>query len=62
MNMYKTIRQTAAMGILPEHRLRLLVAQKVCPGFYAGNRFMVNVNLLIELLDRQSAAAAQEGN
>ena len=62
MNMYKTIRQTAAMGILPEHRLRLLGAQHACPGFYTGNRFMVNVNLLIELLDRQSTAVIKEGD
>ena len=61
MNQFKTIRQTAAMGVLPEHRLRILVAQKDCPGFYAGNRFLVNGDLLIEQLNRRSTEAAQNG-
>lgn len=51
---FKTIRQTAAMGILPEHQIRLMVAQGACPGFKAGNRFMVNVTALMEQLDRMS--------
>ena len=51
---FKTIRQTAAMGILPEHRIRVMVAQGSCPGFMAGNRFMVNVTALAEKLDRMS--------
>lgn len=61
MNQFKTIRQTAAMGVLPEHRLRILVAQKDCPGFYSGNRFLVNVDLLIEQLNRRSTEAVQKG-
>ena len=61
MNQFKTIRQTAAMGVLPEHRLRILVAQKDCPGFYAGNRFLVNVDLLIEQLNWRSTEAVQKG-
>ena len=32
MPTFKTIRQTAATGILTEHRLRLMVAQGICPG------------------------------
>lgn len=51
---FKTIRQTAATGILSEHRLRLMVAQGVCPGIQTGNRFLVNVEALAEQLDRQS--------
>ena len=51
---FKTIRQTAALGILTEHRLRLMVAQGTCPGIRTGNRFLVNVEALAELLDKQS--------
>lgn len=51
---FRTIRQTAAMGILPEHQIRLMVAQGSCPGFKTGNRFMVNVAALAEQLDRMS--------
>lgn len=51
---FKTIRQTAATGILSEHRLRLLVAEGKCPGIRTGNRFMVNVPALAEMLDKES--------
>ena len=57
MSVFKTIRQAAAMGILTEHRLRLMVAAGKCPGIYLGNRFMVNVTALAELLDAESRAA-----
>ena len=49
------------MGILPEHRLRILVAQGKCPGVYSGTRFLVNTQLLEEQLNRESAAVVKEG-
>lgn len=55
---FPTIRQTAKTGILPEHSLRIMVAQGRCPGIYSGNRFLVNYDLLVEQLDRESLAAA----
>ena len=51
---FKTIRQTAATGILPEHRLRIMVAQGVCPGIKSGNRFLINTSALAEMLDSMS--------
>lgn len=51
---FKTIRQTAATGILSEHRLRLLVAEGKCPGIKTGNRFLVNISALAEMLDAES--------
>ena len=60
MSTFKTIRQTAAMGILTEHRIRLMVAQGLCPGIRTGNRFLVNVNALVELLDKQSREEVKE--
>ena len=54
---FKTIRQTAALNILSEYRLRLMVAQGTCPGIRSGNRFLVNVNALVEMLDKQSREA-----
>lgn len=56
---FKTIRQTAATGILSEHYLRMLVAKGECPGIYTGNRFMVNVTALAEMLDMQSKKAVK---
>ncbi len=56
----KTIRQTAALGILNEHRLRLMVAQGACPGFKTGNRFLVNVDMLIKQLEEESQKGAKE--
>lgn len=51
---FKTIRQTAATGILSEHRLRIMVARGVCPGIKTGNRFLINVSALAEMLDNMS--------
>lgn len=56
---FPTIRQTAKTGILSEHRLRLMVAQGCCPGIYSGNRFLVNYDLLVEQLNRESMEQAQ---
>ena len=54
---FKTIRQVAALGILPENRLRQMRKQKLLPGIQSGNRFLVNVDALVELLNRESGKA-----
>ncbi len=54
MTNYITIRTAAKQGILPEHRLRQMVHTGECPGFYSGNRFLINVEQLKELLDQKS--------
>ena len=56
---FRTIRQTAATGLISEHRLRLMVAAGTCPGIQTGNRFMVNVGALEELLDTMSRQAVK---
>lgn len=56
---FKTIRQAAATGILTEHRIRLMVAAGTCPGIRAGNRFLVNMDALAEMLDRESRKARE---
>lgn len=55
MPTFKTIRQTAALGILPEHRLRLMQKQGILPGIQAGNRFLINVDALADQLNAMSA-------
>lgn len=57
---FKTIRQTAALGILPEHRLRLMQKQNQLPGIWSGNRFLVNVTALAELLNVSSTAQMEK--
>ena len=61
MTRFLTIRQTAATGLISEHRLRIMVAQGACPGIKAGNRFLVNVTALAEQLDAESRAAVVKG-
>lgn len=56
---FLTIRQMAATGILSEHHLRLLEKQGKLPGIYSGNRFKVNVDLLVDQLNRESAEQVQ---
>ena len=51
---FKTIRQVAAIGILPEHRLRTLVKEGRCPGIYSGTRFLINVPALAAQLEAES--------
>ena len=60
MPTFRTIRQTAAMGILPEYRLRLMQKQNRLPGIQTGNRFMVHIEELVELLNNQSRKAVNE--
>lgn len=54
MPTFKTIRQTAATGLASENFIRMLVAQGKCPGIRSGNRFLVNVEALGEMLDAES--------
>lgn len=54
MARFYTIRQTAATGILPENRIRIMVAEGSCPGIRSGNRFLVNLDALAEMLDAES--------
>lgn len=56
---FVTIRQAASMGVLPEYTLRLMEKQGRLPGIRSGNRFLVNLPLLIEQLDRKSMAQMQ---
>lgn len=51
---FRTIRQVAGLGLLSEYQLRLMVAQKKCPGIYNGNRFLINLDALMEQLDKES--------
>lgn len=52
--MFQTIRQAARYLEIPEHLVRSLVAQGVCPGIYSGNRFLVHIEALREYLDAAS--------
>ena len=58
---FLTIRQTAARGVVSEHFLRQLVAQGSCPGFYAGKKYLINFDALLELLDSMSRENIREG-
>ena len=59
---FLTIRKAAATGVAPENVIRNLVSQGKCPGFYSGNRFLVNVTALAEQLDAESRNAVGVGS
>lgn len=59
---FMTIRQTAAAGYDTEFHLRLLQKQGKLPGFFSGRTFKVNVPMLAEQLDRESAERASGQN
>lgn len=56
---FMTIRETARTGILSEYHLRILEKQGRLPGVRSGNRFKVNIGLLVEQLNRESAVEVQ---
>lgn len=57
---FLTIKETAKLGIVSEHHLRVLAAQGHLPGVYVGNRFKVNVTALVEQLERESRRELNE--
>lgn len=48
------------MGILPEHRLRIMYKENRLPGIYSGSRFLVNVSALIEQLNNDTTQREKE--
>ncbi len=54
---FLTIRETAKLGFLSEHNLRMRLAQGLLPHIKAGTKCLVNVNQLIENLEAESKAA-----
>lgn len=65
--MYLTIRQTAKLkdprlrGAVSERQLRLMLKEGRLPGVYNGSTFKINVELLAELLEKDSEASILKG-
>jgi len=59
MGKFATIRETARMGLLSEHHLRLLEKQGLLPGVRSGTRFLVNVGQLEAWLEEASRPKGQ---
>ena len=56
MTDFKTIREVARCGILPEHALRQRLKTGKLPGIYAGVKFLINVEMLMQQLDDECRA------
>lgn len=54
---FKTIRETVKSEGIPETALRRMVRDQGVPGFYAGNRFYINVEAFREQLSAKPAPA-----
>lgn len=50
-----TINKTAELGVMSEYSLRLMLKRGELPGYYAGTRFYVNIDRLIEMMGGDSA-------
>lgn len=60
-----TVKKEAKLGIIPEHRLRQMLKEGKLPGFYAGNRYYIWHELLMEQIEeccRANARGAVNGN
>ena len=57
---FVTITQAAKMGVMSVYSLRLMLKQGQLPGYYAGTRFYINLDRLLEQLENGNSAAGQE--
>ena len=57
---FLTINQAAKDIGLPHSRLRAMLSEHRLPGFYAGTRYYVNIDLLREQLESASRAATED--
>ena len=57
---FLTIRRAAAEVGLPHTLLRKMLSEHRLPGFYAGTRYYVNVDLLREQLESASRATTED--
>lgn len=57
MSRWKTINRTSKETGLAPYTLRQMQKRGQLPGFMTGNRFMVDVETLLESLDQTSRAA-----
>lgn len=53
---FLTIREAAKAVGLPHTCLRTMLVNKSLPGFQSGNRYYVNLDLLVAKLDAESRA------
>ena len=53
MKNYVTIREAAVYLNIAEYMLRARLAARRLPGFYAGNRFYVNLPMLVDMLQKE---------
>ena len=56
-----TIRQVAALGVLPEHTLRRLHAKGRLPCIEADSRVYVNLDLLLTMLNQPPMGGKDHG-
>ena len=54
---FKSINVSAESAKIPASALRRMLAKGELPGFYSGNRFYVNYEMLLEKLERDSLNA-----
>lgn len=57
MSNYMSIRKIAKQDGIPERILRNMLKEGELPGFYSGNRFVVNHDMLVEILNDKSKAS-----
>lgn len=52
---FKSIREIAKTGLLPESLLRQMQKQGKLPGFFSGRKFIVNYSMLLKDLEDKSS-------
>ena len=57
---FEAARKTAIITGVPEYRIRQMIKEGKVPGFYAGKKYIINVDAFIEALTMMSKQP--EGN
>ncbi len=57
---YATPREFAKLGILAESQVRKRIHQGKCPGIQMGQGFLINVDALIAMLEKESMEAVTQ--
>lgn len=57
-NDFLSPKRAAILGICSERKLRTMIKNGECPGFYSGSRFVINIPMLKEKIDAECRANA----
>ena len=59
---FETAREAANSTGVPEYRIRQLIKAERVPGFYAGKKYLINVDAFLEVLQQMCSESVTTNN